>query len=154
MVQEKQDKISAPSCQEEVFYYELMEVKDFRCAAVSGDTHVVGGVTFGRSLHVLMGVSGCYWWCCGFLMSCRRWRAPGAQHPSRCTKPQAQPCAAACAPMRNHALTMLAHQLCSSIRALCPPALQPRMSMMPVNDFRQARVHVPQLHVDMQGTSH
>jgi len=29
-VQDKQDNITVPACQEEVFYFELMEVKDFR----------------------------------------------------------------------------------------------------------------------------
>jgi len=30
-LQEKQDNITVQACQEEVFYFELMEVKDFRC---------------------------------------------------------------------------------------------------------------------------
>ena len=29
-LQEKQDNITSQACQEEVFYFELMEVKDFR----------------------------------------------------------------------------------------------------------------------------
>ena len=30
-LQEKQDNITSQACQDEVFYYELMEVSDFRC---------------------------------------------------------------------------------------------------------------------------